>query len=115
MGLGGVFLAIEARAQLETGTSIPLKHPPPYEAPYTNREKAVETVWPLVIAIVFASTMVHGLSVFVMSAYSHLKRPKNERAKFFAAETAPLQGMEHEDGYEESLLSEEFEPYSDEA
>jgi sodium/hydrogen antiporter len=115
MGLGGVFLAIEARAQLETGTSIPLKHPPPYEAPYTNREKAVETVWPLVIAIVFASTMVHGLSVFVMSAYSHLTRPKNERAKFFAAETDPLYGMEHEDGYEESLLSEEFEPYSDEA
>lgn len=28
MGLGGLFLAIEARAQLETGESIPLPHPP---------------------------------------------------------------------------------------
>ena len=92
MGLGGVFLAIEARAQLENGSSIPSKHPPHYGYPYTDREKAVEIIWPLVCAVVFASTMVHGLSVFVMSAWSHLTRPQSERAKFFAAETDPLWG-----------------------
>jgi NhaP-type Na+/H+ or K+/H+ antiporter len=100
MGLGGIFLAIEARAQLENGTSIPFKHPPHYGYPYTDREKAVETVWPLVCAIVFASTMVHGLSVFVMSAWSHLTRPKSERAKFFAAETDPLWGSTCTNGQE---------------
>lgn len=116
MGLGAIFLAIEARAQLENGTSIPSKHPPRYGAPYTNREKAVMTVWPLVYAIVFASTLVHGLSVFVMSAYSHLTRPKSERAKFFAAETDPLWGMEHDDG-DGGSIDEDYsdEPYSDEA
>ena len=113
MGLGGVFLAIEARAQLENGTSIPDKHPPKYGRPFTDREKAVETVWPLVCAIVFASTLVHGLSVFVMSAYSHLTRPKDQRAGFFAAETDPLGGMEHSDGDGDSIISQE--EYSDEA
>lgn len=33
MGLGGIFLAIEARAQLENGTSKPDPHPPKYGRP----------------------------------------------------------------------------------
>ncbi|KAK5164945.1 uncharacterized protein LTR77_009610 [Saxophila tyrrhenica] len=98
MGLGGIFLAMEARAWLEDETSTPDPYPPHYGRPYTNREKAVYTVWPLVAFIVFGSTLVHGLSVWVMSAYSHLKRPRRERASFFAAETDPLSGMEHEEG-----------------
>ena len=98
MGLGGLFLAIEARAVLENGSAIPDPQPPRYGRPYTERERAVETVWPLVCFIVFGSTLVHGLSVLVMSIYSHFKRPKDERASLLAAETAPLQGMEHEGG-----------------
>ncbi|KAK3684634.1 hypothetical protein LTR37_020098 [Vermiconidia calcicola] len=98
MGLGGIFLAIEARAQLETGTSLPEPHPPHYGRPFTNREKAVETVWPLVCFIVLGSTLVHGLSVLVMSLWSHLIRPKHERAGILAAETDPLFGMDHEEG-----------------
>ena len=107
MGLGGIFLAIEARAQLENGTSLPDPHPPHYGRPYTNREKAVETVWPLVCFIVFGSTLVHGLSVLVVSLYGSLVRPKEERASILAGETDPLTGMEHEVGDVGSVESEE--------
>ncbi len=107
MGLGAVFLAMEARGWLENEDSSPDSHPPQYGRPYTNREKAVYTVWPLVAFIVLGSTMVHGLSVWVMSAYSHLKRPKQNRASFFAAETDPLEGMEHEEGDGRSIATED--------
>lgn len=98
MGLGAVFLAIEARAVLENGTSLPDPHPPHYGRPYTPKEQAVETVWPIVCFTVFGSTMVHGLSVLVMSIYSSLLRPKEHRAPYLAAETDPLGGMEHDGG-----------------
>lgn len=99
MGLGAIFLAIEARAQLENGTSLPEKNPPEYGYPYTNRERAVHLIWPLVCFIVLGSTMIHGLSVAAMSVYSHFKRPKENRAGILAAETDPLEGMEHSDEY----------------
>ncbi|PSK42381.1 sodium/hydrogen antiporter [Elsinoe australis] len=60
MGLGGVFLAIEARAMLETGTASPLPHPPKYAKPFTPRHQAVELIWPVVCSVVVASTFVHG-------------------------------------------------------
>ena len=106
MGLGGIFLAIEARAVLENGTSIPDPHPPHYGRPYTPRERAVEIVWPLVCFIVFGSILVHGLSVLVMSIWSHFQRPKDARASILAAETDPLAGMEHEGGDGGSIDSE---------
>ena len=107
MGLGGLFLAIEARAQLENDSSKPDPHPPHYGRPYTPKEKAIETVWPLVCFIVFGSTLVHGLSVLVMTLYSHFMRPKSRRASLLAGETAPLAGMEHEDGDGESIGSDD--------
>lgn len=107
MGLGAVFLAMEARGWLEHGESVPDKHPPHYGRPYTDREKGVYTVWPIVAFMVLASTLVHGLSVFVMSAVSHLSRPKSERAGFFAAETDPLEGMVHDEGDGGSIAIEE--------
>ena len=107
MGLGGIFLAIEARAVLENGSAIPDPHPPHYGQPYTPREIAVEAVWPLVCFMVFGSTLVHGLSVAVMSTYSHLTRPKRMRADLLAAETDPLSGMEHEVGDGQSVESED--------
>ncbi|THZ95110.1 Sodium/hydrogen exchanger [Aureobasidium pullulans] len=96
MGLGAVFLAIEARATLETGTSEPLPHPPIFSPPYTNREKATEMLWPVVCFVVMCSTFVHGLSVLALSISSHFRRKEGERAPLLAQETDPLDGMEHE-------------------
>jgi sodium/hydrogen antiporter len=98
MGLGGIFLAMEARAMLENGSSIPDPHPPAYGRPYTDREKAVELVWPLVVFIVMGSTFIHGLSVLGLSIYTHLRRPKEARAPVLAGEDDPLMGMDHEHG-----------------
>lgn len=98
MGLGGLFLAIEARAMLETDSSLPLPHPPRFEKPYTSREQAIETIWPVVCCVVLASTLVHGLSVLALSVGSHFQRKEGERAPLLAGETDPLDGMEHEDG-----------------
>ena len=102
MGLGGLFLAIEARAVLETGSDVPLKHPPNISGPRSPRQRAAEIVWPLVCFIVMGSTLVHGLSVLALSVYAHFVRPKEMRASSLAAETDPLMGMDHEVGNGES-------------
>ncbi|KAL1584827.1 hypothetical protein WHR41_06642 [Cladosporium halotolerans] len=102
MGLGGLFLAIEARAVLETGSSAPLPHPPPYGRPYSDKEKAIQIIWPLVCFIVFGSTIVHGMSVLVLSIISHYSRPKSHRSASLAGETDPLSGMVHGVGGGES-------------
>ncbi|KAI5359521.1 Putative cation/H+ exchanger, sodium/solute symporter superfamily [Septoria linicola] len=98
MGLGALFLAIEGRAVLETGTSTPDNHPPQYAPPLTDRQKAIETIWPVVSFIVLGSTLVHGLSVLVLSLASHLRRHEKDRAGVPAAETDPLTHMVHSDG-----------------
>lgn len=73
-------------------------HPPRFGRPYTPREQAIETVWPIVAFVVFGSTMVHGLSVLALSVIAHFRRDKEERAPLLGAETDPLTGMEHEVG-----------------
>lgn len=109
MGLGGLFLAIEARAHLETGTSSPLPHPAPYGRPYNDREKAIHVVWPIVCFVVFGSTLVHGLSVLVLSIISHYSRPKQHRSRSLAGETDPLSGMVHGVGTGDSEPEDESE------
>lgn len=108
MGLGGLFLAIEARGMLENESAKPDPYPPHYGRPYTAREKAIEIVWPLVCFIVMGSTLVHGFSVLALSLATHFSRPKERRADVLAAEDDPLEGMVHEGGGGES------EPDSDE-
>lgn len=98
MGLGGLFLAIEGRAILETGTGSVRPHPPVFEPPYTQREKATEMIWPIVCFVVMTSTFVHGLSVLALSLSSHFRRKESERAPLLAGETEPLAGMVHSDG-----------------
>ncbi|KAF2812044.1 Na/H antiporter-like protein, partial [Mytilinidion resinicola] len=99
MGVGALFLVMEARAQLETDASIPLPHPP-HNFPETKK-RAVLLVWPVVCAVVLASTMVHGLSTLAISIVGHLARDEGERAPLIGAETDGLGGMVHEDSEEE--------------
>lgn len=109
MGLGALFLAIEARAQLETESSMPLPHPPLYKSPFTAREKATQMIWPIVSFVVLVSTVVHGLSVLAVSMFGHFSRKEEERAPLLAGETDHLHGMIHEGGGGESEPSSEDE------
>ena len=98
MGLGALFLVIEARAQLETDTSTPLPHPPKHN-PY---KASIEVIWPTVCFIVFGSIMIHGISVAFISVGSHYSRPKGERAPLIGGEMDGLESMVHEGGGGES-------------
>ncbi|KAJ9498027.1 hypothetical protein H2202_006630 [Exophiala xenobiotica] len=89
MGVGALFLAIEARARLETGTSEPLPHPP-VDAPH---QEALGTVWPVICFVVLCSIMVHGLSPLFMSLASHFSREPKERAPLLGGEEERLYGM----------------------
>ena len=98
MGLGALFLTIEARAHMETSSSIPLPHPPA-KSPY---KKPIETVWPVVCFIILGSVMIHGLSVAAISVFGHYSRRDGERAPLIGGETEGLLGMVHEGGGGES-------------
>jgi NhaP-type Na+/H+ or K+/H+ antiporter len=91
MGVGALFLAIEARAQLETDTSLPLPHPPKDLPEETQR--TVTLVWPIICFVVFGSTMIHGLSTLAISISGHFSRHKGERAPLIGAEVEGLHGM----------------------
>ncbi|MCJ1478785.1 hypothetical protein MMC13_007469 [Lambiella insularis] len=103
MGVGALFLAIEARAQLETGTARPLPHPPAH-SPY---KAAIDIVRPTIWFIVLGSVMVHGLSVAAISIGSHYTKKEDERAPLIGGETEALVGMVHEGGESESSVSSE--------
>jgi hypothetical protein len=95
MGVGALFLAIEARAQLETGTSIP-KGKPDYSKPLTDRQRAIFLVWPVICFVVLGSTMVHGLSTLCISIAGHFARHEEERAPLLGQETEGLEAMVHD-------------------
>ncbi|KAL6716250.1 hypothetical protein ACLMJK_005816 [Lecanora helva] len=98
MGLGALFLVIEARAQLETGSSLPSPHPPK-DSPH---KEVVMVIWPVVCFVILGSTMVHGLSVLAVSIGSHYSRKEGERAPLIGQEGDGLWGMVHEGGGGES-------------
>ena len=98
MGVGAMFLVIEARAMLENGTSVPDPHPPKHH----EYKKAIETVWPVVSFIILGSTMVHGLSVAAISVGSHYTRKEGERAPLIGGESDALDDMDHVGGGGES-------------
>ena len=108
MGLGALFLVIEARAFMETSTSLPLPRPPAH-SPY---KKSIEIVWPVVCFIILGSTMIHGFSVIGVSLFSHYSRHEGERAPLIGSETDGLQDMVHEGGGGESepSVSEDEDP-----
>lgn len=98
MGLGALFLVIEARAELENSNSLPDGHPPDH-SPY---KAAIDVIWPVVCSIILGSTMIHGLSVVTISVASHYSKGQGERAPLLGAETDHLDGMIYEGGNGES-------------
>ncbi|KAJ4308422.1 hypothetical protein N0V94_009359 [Neodidymelliopsis sp. IMI 364377] len=111
MGVGALFLAIEARAQLETDTSLPLPHPPNDLDP--KRQRTITLIWPIVCFIVLGSTLFHGLSTLAISLGGHFSRKEGERAPLIGDEREGLHGMvfdeESEERSEEDGRNEEDE------
>jgi NhaP-type Na+/H+ or K+/H+ antiporter len=104
IGVGALFLAMEARAQLETDTSIPLPNPP--DSLPIEKWRTITLVWPIICFVVLASTLVHGLSTLAISIGGHFIRDKGERAPLIGAEREGLYGMVFDEEEEESIDSE---------
>ncbi|KAF2674864.1 Sodium/hydrogen exchanger [Microthyrium microscopicum] len=102
MGVGALFLAMESRAELENGTSVPWGKPRKLTPPFSNNDKAIELVWPVICFVVFGSTFVHGLSTLGISVVGHFSRKEGERAPLLAQQTDGLDSMVHEGGGGES-------------
>ena len=80
IGVGALFLSIEARAQLETDTSTPLPHPPmhPPGTPHRlDHARVVAMIWPVICFVVLGSTIVHGMSPLVINIASQLQKERS--------------------------------------
>jgi sodium/hydrogen antiporter len=112
MGLGALFLSMEARAYLENGSAIPSPHPPK-KSPYLS---SIELIWPVTCFVVLGSVLVHGLSVLIISVGAHYLRGKEKRDNVIGGEDDPLEGMIREsEGSESDDGSAEERPDLDEA
>ncbi|KAI0123914.1 Na+/H+ antiporter nha1 [Xylariales sp. AK1849] len=69
IGVGAIFVAILARAELESGQTIPLAELPPED---TAHYHLIALVWPIVTFMVIASILVHGSSVAVFTLGKHI-------------------------------------------
>ncbi|KAH6658113.1 alkali metal cation/H+ antiporter Nha1 C terminus-domain-containing protein [Truncatella angustata] len=69
IGVGAIFVAILARAELETETTIPLAELPPEDTPHYH---LIALVWPIVTFLVISSILVHGSSVAVFTLGKHI-------------------------------------------
>lgn len=96
IGVGALFLAIEARAQLETDTSLPLPQPPKH-LPH-DRQRTVTLIWPIVSFVVLGSIFIHGLSTLAISIGGHFSRHEGERAPLIGAEREGFSGMIFDEG-----------------
>ncbi|KAL5406414.1 hypothetical protein PMIN06_008133 [Paraphaeosphaeria minitans] len=110
MGVGALFLAIEARAQLETDTSLPLPDPPS-DLPL-EEQRTVTLVWPIICFVVLGSVLVHGMSTLVISLSGHFARTEGERASLLGGETEGLHGMVF--GEEDATRAEDVEDVDEE-
>jgi Na(+)/H(+) antiporter len=69
IGVGAIFVAILARAELETGGATPLAEYPDRNAP--NYE-LVTVIWPITTFLVISSILVHGSSIAVFTLGKHI-------------------------------------------
>ncbi|KAI3337205.1 alkali metal cation/H+ antiporter Nha1 C terminus-domain-containing protein [Xylariaceae sp. AK1471] len=64
IGVGAIFVAILARAELEAGLAVPLAEIPP---PGSENYQVILLVWPIVTFMVISSILVHGSSIAVFT------------------------------------------------
>ncbi|KAJ4311766.1 Na+/H+ antiporter [Neodidymelliopsis sp. IMI 364377] len=64
IGVGGLFVAILARAELETESTTPLAELPPEGFEHLN---IIELIWPITCFLVIVSIIVHGSSIAVFT------------------------------------------------
>lgn len=64
IGVGGLFVAILARAELETESTTPLSELPPEGFEHLN---VIEMIWPITCFLVICSILVHGSSIAVFT------------------------------------------------
>jgi Na(+)/H(+) antiporter len=69
IGVGAIFVAILARAELETGGTTPLASYPDQNAP---NFLLVALIWPITTFLVIASIIVHGSSIAVFTLGKHI-------------------------------------------
>ncbi|KAM0431012.1 hypothetical protein ACHAPT_005649 [Fusarium lateritium] len=64
IGVGAIFVAILARAELEHGEPVPLSELPPEDSPHYH---LIYLVWPITTFLVVTSILVHGSSIAVFT------------------------------------------------
>jgi sodium/hydrogen antiporter len=69
IGVGAVFVAILARAELETGETTPLAELPPFGS---ESLVLIEVIWPITTFLVVCSIVVHGSSIAVFTLGKHI-------------------------------------------
>ena len=69
IGVGAIFVAILARAELETGGTTPLASYPDQNSP---NFLLVALIWPITTFLVIASIIVHGSSIAVFTLGKHI-------------------------------------------
>jgi NhaP-type Na+/H+ or K+/H+ antiporter len=69
IGVGAVFVAILARAELETGETTPLAELP---APGHENYILISLIWPITTFLILASIIVHGSSIAVFTLGKHI-------------------------------------------
>lgn len=69
IGVGAIFVAILARAELETETTTPLAELP---EPGFEHLNIIEMIWPITTFLVIVSIIVHGSSIAVFTLGKHI-------------------------------------------
>jgi Na(+)/H(+) antiporter len=69
IGVGAIFVAILARAELETETTTPLGELPEAGFEHLN---IIELIWPITTFLVITSILVHGSSIAVFTLGKHI-------------------------------------------